>query len=164
MNTLVFKYKVLGAKRPLQISNIDLLSSCHTSFFVTFIQSILKDGGSITLIDPSPQGFPLILPLSLSYPATGCSGKIVVFLQEFSLFCHLSLSQTLGRYWLSRNWPNWPANGNDCTLALRWNLWKSLTAIGWRVMGCSENEKQKFPWTPCCVIPDTETAKKKLSR
>ena len=87
MNSLYFKYKVLGAnKRPLQISNIDLLSSCHTSFFVTFIQSILKDGGSITLIDPSPQGFPLILPLSLSYPATGCSGKNAFFCKNFHYF------------------------------------------------------------------------------
>ena len=42
------------------------------------------------------------------------------FSREFSLFCHLSLARLL---LVVRKWP---ANRSDCTLALRWWLWRSL--------------------------------------
>ena len=56
---------------------------------------------------------------------TGCSLNIVFFSQEFSKVCHLSLAST----WLLLVVQKLPANRSDCTLALRLELWRSLTAM-----------------------------------
>ena len=42
----------------------------------------------------------------------------------------------------------------DCTLVLRWELWRSLTAMQARGRGCSELwKKHNFSWTPCIWWP-----------
>ena len=47
-----------------------------------------------------------------------------------------------------------PANRSDCTLALRWELSRSLTQRCRRGRGCSELwKKHNFSWTPCiCLV------------
>ena len=52
--------------------------------------------------------------------------KYCVFFQEFVKVCYLSPSLALGCYWLHKKLP---ANGSDCTLSLRWELWRSLTSM-----------------------------------
>ena len=62
-----------------------------------------------------------------------CTGNSLFFVQDFSLFCDLSL----GCYWPAINWSS---NSSDCTLAFRWELWRSLAAICRR-----ETTSQQFP-------------------
>ena len=49
-----------------------------------------------------------------------------------------------------------PANRSDCTLALRWELWRSLTAMLAREGLQLIVEEHNFSWTPCrkCVQTD----------
>ena len=49
----------------------------------------------------------------------------IVFFQEFSKVCHLSLASTRLLLVVQPE----TANRSDCTLALRWELWRSLTAM-----------------------------------
>ena len=63
---------------------------------------------------------------------TGCLLNIVFFSQEFSKVCHLSLAST----WLHWLYKKLPANRRDFTIALRWELWRCLTAMR-RGRGCS---------------------------
>ena len=66
--------------------------------------------------------------------------KYCVFFQEFSKICHLSLASTRLLLVVQKR----PANRSDCTLALRWELRRSLTAICRRERGCSELWKNPF--------------------
>ena len=59
-----------------------------------------------------------------------------VFRKNCVFHFHYFATWALGCYWLYRNWPTRQANRSDCTLALRWVLWKSLAAICRRGMGC----------------------------
>ena len=58
-------------------------------------------------------------------PSTGCSLNIVFFSKNSWKFA-TSPSATLGYYLLYKKLP---ANRSECTLALRWELWRSLTAM-----------------------------------
>ena len=51
--------------------------------------------------------------------------KYCGFFQLFLKVCHLSLVST----WLLLVEQKLPANRSDCTLALRWELWRPLTAM-----------------------------------
>ena len=51
--------------------------------------------------------------------------KYCVFFKEFSKVCPLP-SPALGCYWLYKKLP---VNRSDCTLALCWGIWRSLTAM-----------------------------------
>ena len=55
----------------------------------------------------------------------GCSLNIVFFSKNSQKFA-TSPSPVLGCYWL---YNKLPTNGSDCKLALRWELWMSLTAM-----------------------------------
>ena len=71
--------------------------------------------------------------------STECSLNIVFFSKNSPKFA--SPSPALGCYWLFKKLP---ANRSDCTLALHWKLWRSLTARRcrrWR--GCTELDKKK---------------------
>ena len=56
---------------------------------------------------------------------TGCSLNIVFFSKNSRKFA-TSSSPAIDCYWLYKKLP---ANRSDCTLALRWELWRSLTAM-----------------------------------
>ena len=79
---------------------------------------------------------------------TMCSLNIVVFFQEFSKVCHLSL----GCYWLYKKLP---ANRSNCTLALRWELLRSLTAMKAREGLLWIVKTHNFSWTPCILSSRT---------
>ena len=72
--------------------------------------------------------------------------KYCVFFQEFLKVCHLSLASTRLLLVVQKI----TANRSDCTLALRWELWRSSQQCrGGR--GCSELWKNTiFPEHPVC--------------
>ena len=74
--------------------------------------------------------------------------KYCVFSKNSQKFA-TSPSPALGCYWLYKKLP---ANNSDCTLALRWELWRSLTAI-WAREGLQwVVKKHNFYWTPFTYI------------
>ena len=66
-------------------------------------------------------------PCRIIWLCTGCSLNIVVFFQEFSKLCSLSLAPVLGCYW---SFWKWPANRSDCTL-LRVGLLRAGDGLQW---------------------------------
>ena len=92
--------------------------------------------------DPQPNS---ITPLHYNWSeGTGCSLNIVFFSQEFSKVCHLSLASTRLLLVVQKL----PANRSDCTLALRWELWRSITAMLAREGLQRIVKKHDFFWTP----------------
>ena len=79
--------------------------------------------------------------------STGCSLNIVYFSKNSRKFA-TSPSPVLGCYWLYKKLP---ANRSDCTLALRWELWRSLTAMQAREGLQWIVKKHNFSWTPCSI-------------
>ena len=71
--------------------------------------------------------------------------KYCVFFQEFSKVCLLSLASTRLLLVVQKL----PANSSDCTLTLRWELWRSLTAMEAREGLQWIVKKHNFSWTPC---------------
>ena len=71
--------------------------------------------------------------------------KYCVFSKNSRKFA-TSPSPALGCYWLYKKLP---ANRSDCTLALHWELWRSLTAMKAREGLQWIVKKHNFSWTPC---------------
>ena len=69
-----------------------------------------------------------------------------------------SPSPALGCYWLYKKLP---ANKSDCTLVLRWELWRSLSAMKAREGLQWIVKKHNFSWTPPV---SRNTSKSGLSR
>ena len=77
----------------------------------------------------------------------GCSLNIV-FSKNSRKFATSPLPAN-GCYWLYKQLP---ANRSDCTLALLWELWRSLTAMLAREGMQWIVKKHNFSWTPCMYI------------
>jgi len=84
--------------------------------------------------------------------ATGCSLNIVFFPKNSRKFA-TSPSPALGCYWLYKKLP---ANWSDCTLALRWELWRSFTAMKAREWLQRNLKKHNFSWTPCIYTSNSQ--------
>ena len=96
---------------------------------------------STALVQKAPENNPRVSEKCIT--GTGCSINIVFFFQEFLKVCHLSLAST------AIGCTKMPVNRSDCTLALRWKPWRSLTAMHARNRLQWIVKKHNFSWTPC---------------
>ena len=99
----------------------------------------------LVLITSVPKYDEYIQMRSIRY--TGCSSNIMFFFQEFSKVCQLSLASTRLLMVVEKI----TTNRSDCTLALRWELWRSLTAMQERKRLQWIVKKHNFSSTPCSL-------------